>query len=85
MVEAVSHELRAYTVLIKSDLVMLTKTGRGNALGFVADRKTGEPIGGVQISAMTRNGSPRRSRPERRVPVTKPFVRSVRSPKRRRT
>lgn len=43
LVEAVRGELRAYTILMVSDLVMVTKTGNGRLINFLADRNTGEP------------------------------------------
>ena len=44
LVEAVRGELRAYTILMVSDLVMVTKTGNGRIVNFLADRNTGEPV-----------------------------------------
>ena len=48
LVEAVQGEYRAYTILMVSDLVLTTKTGRGRVFNFVADRATGEPIEGAE-------------------------------------
>jgi hypothetical protein len=53
LVEAVNKDLRAYTVLVVSDLVMTTKTSNGGLVVFVADRNTGEPVRGVQIASLT--------------------------------
>ena len=55
LVEAVNKDLRAYTILVVSDLVMTTKTGGQGLVVFVADRNTGEPVRGVQISSLTRD------------------------------
>src|SRR5438105_4326627 len=50
LVEAVHKDLRAYTILMISDIVSLTKAGRsGKILNFVADRRTGQPISGAEI------------------------------------
>ncbi|HZQ54634.1 MAG TPA: MG2 domain-containing protein [Bryobacteraceae bacterium] len=58
LVEAVHANLRAYTILAVSDIVLVTKTGRDHILHFVADRETGEPVAGARISTMTRNENP---------------------------
>ena len=58
LVEAVSGQLRAYTILLVSDAVLLTKTGRAHILGYLADRETGEPIEGADIATVVRNSSP---------------------------
>jgi uncharacterized protein YfaS (alpha-2-macroglobulin family) len=44
LVEAVHHDLRAYTILIVSDIALVTKTGKGRILNLLLDRRTGEPI-----------------------------------------
>jgi alpha-2-macroglobulin len=56
LVEAVQKDLRAYTLLLVSDLVMITKTGNGRILNLTMDRKTGEPLQGVVINALTKTG-----------------------------
>src|SRR6202011_4563903 len=56
LVEAVKGELRAYTILIVSDAVMLTKTAKGRIVNLVMDRNTGEPIAGAKIWMLTRQG-----------------------------
>src|ERR1039458_9036813 len=55
LVEAVRGELRAYTILMVSDLAMVTKTGNGRLVNFLADRTTGEPVRGAQIYLPTRD------------------------------
>ncbi len=55
LVEAVRGDLRAYTILMVSDLVMVTKTGNGRIVNFVADRNTGEPVRGAQLFLLTRD------------------------------
>jgi uncharacterized protein YfaS (alpha-2-macroglobulin family) len=44
LVEAVHHDLRAYTILIVSDIALVTKTGKGRIVNLLLDRRTGEPI-----------------------------------------
>ena len=58
LVEAVYGDLRAYTILVVSDIVLLTKTGRSHVLAFLADRETGEPVENASISVMARKGEP---------------------------
>ncbi len=58
LVEAVQHELRAYTVLIVSDVVLVTKTANSHVLGYLVDRKSGEPVANAEISAVARNTEP---------------------------
>jgi uncharacterized protein YfaS (alpha-2-macroglobulin family) len=54
LVEAVRGDLRAYTILMVSDLVMVTKTGNGRIVNFLADRNTGEPVRGAELFLLTR-------------------------------
>ncbi|HAF12860.1 MAG TPA: hypothetical protein DCK99_03995 [Blastocatellia bacterium] len=50
LVEAVGNDLRAYTVVVVTDLTMVDKTTRdGELLIYTVDRKTGEPRGGTQV------------------------------------
>jgi uncharacterized protein YfaS (alpha-2-macroglobulin family) len=49
LVEAVKGQLRAYTILIVSDIAMITKTGKGRIVSLVVDRRTGEPLRGANI------------------------------------
>jgi alpha-2-macroglobulin len=44
VVEAVNNLLRAYTIVIVSDVALVTKTSPGQMLFFAADRFTGEPV-----------------------------------------
>src|SRR4051812_13470568 len=48
LVEATDGTLRAYTILIVSQMAMITKTAPGTVLAYVADRNTGTPIADVQ-------------------------------------
>ena len=53
LVEAVTGELRAYTVVVVTDLTMIDKTTRdGELLIYTVDRKTGEPRPGAQIEVI---------------------------------
>src|SRR5207302_1556261 len=55
LVEAVHGELRAYTILMVSDLVMITKAAGDRIVNFVADRASGEPVRGAEIWMLTRD------------------------------
>src|SRR5208282_2342135 len=52
----VRKDLRAYTILMVSDLVMITKTGNGRYLNLVVDRGTGQPVPNVAITAVVKQG-----------------------------
>jgi uncharacterized protein YfaS (alpha-2-macroglobulin family) len=50
LVEAVQNDLRAYTVVVVTDLTMIDKTtADGGLLVYTVDRKTGEPRPGTQV------------------------------------
>ena len=50
LVEAVQNDLRAYTVVVVTDLTMIDKTtADGGLLIYTVDRKTGEPRPGTQV------------------------------------
>ena len=51
LVEAVTADLRAYTILFISDLGLITKGTHGRLVAFTADRKSGEPIPDAIISS----------------------------------
>src|ERR1022692_687993 len=55
LVEAVRGELRAYTILMVSDLVMVTKAGNGRLVNYLADRNTGEPVRGAELFLLARD------------------------------
>src|ERR1019366_3998822 len=55
LVEAVRGELRAYTILMVSDLVMVTKNGNGRIVNFLAARNTGEPVRGAELVLLARD------------------------------
>ena len=56
LVEAVRKDLRAYTILIVSDTAMITKASSGRLLNIVVDRKTGQPLKNIAVTALTRDG-----------------------------
>ncbi len=53
LVEAVLKEQRAYTVLMVSDLALITKSSQGRFVAFAADRKSGNPIPNVTLQTPT--------------------------------
>jgi uncharacterized protein YfaS (alpha-2-macroglobulin family) len=52
VVEAVNDLLRAYTIVIVSDVGLVTKTSPGQMLVFAADRFTGEPAADCNIRVL---------------------------------
>jgi hypothetical protein len=53
LVEAVENDLRAYTIVVVTDLTMIDKTTRdGELFVYTVDRKTGEPRPGAQIEVV---------------------------------
>src|SRR6266480_2654081 len=53
LIEAVENDLRAYTVVVVTDLTMIDKTTRnGELLIYTVDRKTGEARPGAQIEVV---------------------------------
>ena len=52
VVEAVNDLLRAYTIVIVSDVGLVTKTSPGQMLFFAADRFTGEPVPDCSIKVL---------------------------------
>ncbi|HEV2447276.1 MAG TPA: MG2 domain-containing protein [Candidatus Sulfopaludibacter sp.] len=55
LVEATRGDLRAYTILIVSDIAMITKTGKGRIVNLLVDRNSGEPIPSARIAMLTRD------------------------------
>jgi alpha-2-macroglobulin len=55
LVEAVSGQLRAYTILMVSDSVLITKTARGRIVSALVDRQTGAPLASAKVSLVTRD------------------------------
>jgi uncharacterized protein YfaS (alpha-2-macroglobulin family) len=54
LVEAVRHDLRAYTIVVVTDIVMITKTGKGRIVNLLVDRATGEPIENANLWLLRR-------------------------------
>ncbi len=53
LVEAVQNDLRAYTVVVVTDLTMIDKTTNdGDLLIYAVDRKSGEPRPGTQVEVV---------------------------------
>ena len=81
LIEAVENDLRAYTVVVVTDLTMIDKTARdGELLIYTVDRKTGEPRPGAQVevikekktvaSGVTDNQGILRTKIEKKKPTT---------------
>jgi hypothetical protein len=49
LVEATDGTLRAYTIVIVSDLGVITKAAPGQVLAFAADRQSGVPVTGADV------------------------------------
>jgi uncharacterized protein YfaS (alpha-2-macroglobulin family) len=52
LVEAVQDLLRAYTIVIVSDVGMVTKVSPGQLVMFAANRFSGEPVAGCDVQVM---------------------------------
>jgi len=50
VVEVTDGTYRAYTVLLVTRMVLVTKTSPGQVVAFTADRKTGETLGGATVT-----------------------------------
>ena len=53
LVEATNGELRAYTIVIVSELGVVTKTTVGQIVTFAADRRTGAPVAKAKVLVWT--------------------------------
>jgi uncharacterized protein YfaS (alpha-2-macroglobulin family) len=53
VVESVSGPLKAYTVVVVSDIGLVTKTAPGQMVMFAANRFTGEPVSGCPAEVIT--------------------------------
>jgi hypothetical protein len=49
LVEATDGNLRAYTILVVSDIAVITKTAPGQLVAYVANRHTGAPVSGAKV------------------------------------
>ena len=50
LVEATDGHYKAYTLLMVSRMVLITRTSSGSILAFVVDRQTGTPIANAQVA-----------------------------------
>jgi len=65
LVEAVRKDLRAYTILMVSDLVLISKTGNGKIVNLVVDRRTGEPAANIEVTAVSKQNQLAQSKSDR--------------------
>ncbi len=49
LVEATNGSLRAYTIIVVTDLAIITKAAPGRLLSYVVDRQSGDPISGARL------------------------------------
>ncbi|MDR3764005.1 MAG: alpha-2-macroglobulin family protein [Acidobacteriota bacterium] len=49
LVEATAAGLRAYTIVIVSEIAVITKTSDGQVLSYVVERASGKPVSGAQV------------------------------------
>ncbi len=54
VVEAVNARLKAYTIVLVSDVGLVTKTAPGRIVAFAADRSNGEPQAGCQVTVLAK-------------------------------
>ncbi len=49
LVEATDGKLRAYTIVVITDIAIVTKAGQGRLMSYVVDRRTGDPIANIPV------------------------------------
>ncbi len=49
LVEATDGRLRAYTVVVITDIAIITKSGQGRLMSIVVERRSGNPIAGIPV------------------------------------
>jgi len=49
LVEATDGRLRAYTIVVITDIAIITKAGQGRLMSFVVNRRSGDPIAGMMV------------------------------------
>ncbi len=54
LLEAADRDLRAYTIVVVSDIAMITKVAPGRLVTYVADRQTGAPVAETSVTALNR-------------------------------
>ncbi len=55
LVEATDGTLRAYTIVVITDIAIITKAGQGRLMSFVVDRRSGDPIAGHAGAGLDRS------------------------------
>jgi uncharacterized protein YfaS (alpha-2-macroglobulin family) len=51
LLEATDGRFKAYTLVMVTDLVLVTRTSSGNVVAYVVDRVTGQPVAGAKVDA----------------------------------
>ena len=54
LVEATDGKLRAYTIIVVSEIAIITKAASGRLMSFVVDRRSGDPIAGAMLRSLDR-------------------------------
>ncbi len=49
LVEATDGRLRAYTIVVITDVAIITKAGQGRLISFVVNRRSGDPVAGMLV------------------------------------
>jgi alpha-2-macroglobulin len=49
LVEATDGSLRAYTIIVVTEIAIITKAAPGRLMSFVVDRRSGDPISGAMV------------------------------------
>ena len=49
LVEATNGKLRAYTIIVVTEIAIITKAAPGRLMSFVVDRRSGDPIAGAMV------------------------------------
>src|SRR5208283_1236017 len=49
LIEATDGKLRAYTIIVVSEIAIITKAAPGRLMSFVVDRRSGDPIAGAML------------------------------------
>lgn len=49
LVEATNGSLRAYTIIVVTEIAVITKAAPGRLLSYVVDRRSGDPLPGTQL------------------------------------
>jgi len=81
LVEAVHRDLRAYTILIVSDLAMMTKIAPGRVLASVVERSTGAPVPDAPVTLRVEKEPPREFKADAQgladVPINAPKAEKI--------